>query len=159
MSAKFGAVVLAVLLPSGGCASETRNPGATTVSFPAESDHHLRTPTEIRADEIEIVLPRIYRGACSVVCDPDAQERRITSTQIELVDPAGLGIPPLTLQVVELRLLAKQRLKAIFDDDAALRNRQRVKVSARGHVRLRTPDGLAAGSALSIRNADLELTP
>jgi hypothetical protein len=154
----LSALVVLVLLATGCASAQAPTAsGEKMVALAPGADRFLKTPTEITADTIEVVLPTIYRGACSATCDPDAQTRRITQTQIELVDPAGLGIPMLALQVAQLRLLAKKRILASFDDEPARRSGVLVKLKAEGKIRYRGADGDRRGQALAICNGDLSV--
>jgi len=157
-SGKLSALFLVGLLATACASQEAPVANGQTVRLAAGADRFLKTPTEISADTIELVLPTIYRGACSATCDPDAQTRRITKTQIELVDPAGLGIPMLALQVAELRLLAKRRILATFEDDLAQHSGVLLKLKAEGRIRYRGTDGDRRGQVLTIVNSDLSIS-
>lgn len=159
MTRRATLLCVAVALFGLACATHEQPAGTATVTLPADADHHLRTAAEIMADEVEIVLPTAYRAACSVVCDPELQQRRISRSEILLEDPSGLGTPPLVLQVMELRIQGRRSIKASFDDRPAQESRVLVRLTARGHVVYRGPDGRKEGTALSIRNADLSLAP
>lgn len=155
---RFAALAL-VLVPMNACSSSPSNaPGTRYIGLPAGADRHLKTKSEITADEIDVVLPAIYRGACSVTCAPDVQTRRITTREIELTDPAGLGIPPLALQVAELRLQARQKIHASFDDDTVRKTGVLLKLNAKGGVHYVGADGVRDGQKLTIRNDELKLT-
>jgi hypothetical protein len=144
-----------VLEVAPGCATTMAPRPEARLSFPAGSDRHLRASAEIEADQIEVVLPAIYRGACSVTCDPATQQRRITPSLIELIDLSGTGFPPLVLQVAELRLLGRQRIRAHFDDALVRETGVLVNLSAKGAVAYRGPAGRRTGETLFIRNHEL----